>query len=142
MERLMKTTIAASMTDSRPHLSSFRTCEIMFILSKELLDTYLLLLQLIENKLNYHFVFHSQDRSHLFRHPWPQDIQVDFRRVHLSINLPYDCTITTIDLTFRFRVSENFICFRSFLCLSENRLSCSALVPYKQTMVVTLPGLK
>lgn len=34
--------------------------------------------------------------------------------------------------TFRFRESENFICFNSFLCLSLKRLSCSALVPRKK----------
>jgi len=40
--------------------------------------------------------------------------------------------------TFKLRCSENFICLSSFLCLSEKRLSCSALVPRKNPASVIL----
>lgn len=58
--------------------------------------------------------------------------------IRLLIHGLITARFTSFKSTFCSRLSENFNCFSSFLCLSENRLSCSAVVPLKNPASVIL----
>lgn len=80
------------------------------------------------------FILESNQLDDFLGYPWPNDLQVDLTHINL-IRKALDQTIskklTTFLHTFLSNSAGNFIDFKSFSSLSENRRSWSALVPLK-----------
>lgn len=88
---------------------------------------------------NDHFILETNECHNLLRYPWPDDVQVDFADIHLSLSVsfrynrvPYvPIRIGNKICTFLSNSGGNLSVFRSLTSLSENRLSWSAEVPLK-----------